>query len=125
MKKILSLSVILSAFSVSAQTKFAQLDIELPTPNEYRTAAGAPGHGYYQQKADYKMNITLDDTKQTIRGEEIITYTNNSPDVLEYLWLQLDQNIYKPDSDSKLIAVDKMEDFQSDRKSTRLNSSHT
>ena len=115
MKKILSLSVILSAFSVSAQTKFAQLDIELPTPNEYRTAAGAPGHGYYQQKADYKMNITLDDTKQTIRGEEIITYTNNSPDVLEYLWLQLDQNIYKPDSDSKLIAVDKMEDFQSIR----------
>jgi hypothetical protein len=113
MKKILSLSTVLLALNVSAQTKFAQLDIELPTPNEYRTAAGAPGHGYYQQKADYKMNLTLDDAKQTIRGEEIITYTNNSPDVLEYLWLQLDQNIFKPDSDSKLIAVEKMEDFQS------------
>lgn len=113
MKKILSFSIIFSAFTVSAQTKFAQLDIELPTPNEYRTAAGAPGHGYYQQKADYKMNITLEDDKQIIRGEEIITYTNNSPDILEYLWLQLDQNIYKPDSDSKLIAVEKMEDFQS------------
>lgn len=113
MKKILSLSIVLSALNVSAQSKFAQLDIELPTPNEYRTAAGAPGHGYYQQKADYKMNLTLDDTKQTIRGEEVITYTNNSPDVLEYLWLQLDQNIFKPDSDSKLIAVEKMEDFQS------------
>ncbi len=113
MKKILSFSIVFSALSVSAQTKFAQLDIELPTPNEYRTAAGAPGHGYYQQKADYKMNITLEDDKQLIRGEEIITYTNNSPDVLEYLWLQLDQNIYKPDSDSKLIAVEKMEDFQS------------
>jgi len=113
MKKTLSFLVVCSALSASAQTKFAQLDIELPTPNEYRTAAGAPGHGYYQQKADYKMNLTLDDTKQTIRGEEVITYTNNSPDVLEYLWLQLDQNIFKPDSDSKLIAVDKMEDFQS------------
>ena len=113
MKKTLSFSIIFSAFTVSAQTKFAQLDIELPTPNEYRTAAGAPGHGYYQQKADYKMNITLEDDKQIIRGEEIITYTNNSPDILEYLWLQLDQNIYKPDSDSKLIAVEKMEDFQS------------
>ncbi|MDF3026286.1 MAG: putative aminopeptidase [Fluviicola sp.] len=113
MKKILSLSLVLSALNVSAQTKFAQLDIELPTPNEYRTAAGAPGHGYYQQKADYKMSLTLDDTKQMIRGEEVITYTNNSPDVLEYLWLQLDQNIFKPDSDSKLIAVEKMEDFQS------------
>lgn len=113
MKKIFALTIALSGLSVSAQTKFAQLDIELPTPNEYRTAAGAPGHGYYQQKADYKMNLTLDDTKQMIRGEEVITYTNNSPDVLEYLWLQLDQNIFKPDSDSKLIAVEKMEDFQS------------
>lgn len=115
MKKILAFSIILSACSATAQTKFAQLDIELPTPNEYRTAAGAPGHGYYQQKADYKMNLTLDDSKQIIRGEEVITYTNNSPDVLEYLWLQLDQNIFKPDSDSKLIAVEKMEDFQSIR----------
>lgn len=113
MKKLLACSLIFSAFSATAQTKFAQLDIELPTPNEYRTAAGAPGHGYYQQKADYKMSLTLDDTKQIIRGEEVITYTNNSPDVLEYLWLQLDQNIFKPDSDSKLIAVEKMEDFQS------------
>lgn len=113
MKKTLSFFLVCSALSASAQTKFAQLDIELPTPNEYRTAAGAPGHSYYQQKADYKMSLTLDDAKQTIRGEEVITYTNNSPDVLEYLWLQLDQNIFKPDSDSKMIAVEKMEDFQS------------
>ncbi|MDR0802555.1 M1 family metallopeptidase [Fluviicola sp.] len=113
MKKILFFPIVLSVFSVSAQIKFAQLDIELPTPNEYRTAAGAPGHAYYQQKADYKMNLTLDDDKQIIRGEEVITYANNSPDVLEYLWLQLDQNIFKPDSDSKLTAVEKMKDFQS------------
>lgn len=98
-----------------AQTKFAQLDVELPTPNEYRNAAGGPGHSYYQQKADYKMSITLDDDKQIVRGEEVITYTNNSPDVLEYLWLQLDQNIYKPDAESNFIEVEKMEDFKSIR----------
>lgn len=113
MKHLLASLPVILAFAASGQTKFAQLDIELPTPNEYRTAAGAPGHNYYQQKADYKINITLDDEKQTIHGEEIITYTNNSPDVLEYLWIQLDQNIYKPDSDSKLIAIEKMEDFRS------------
>ncbi|MBP6271688.1 MAG: M1 family peptidase, partial [Fluviicola sp.] len=95
------------------QSKFAQLDMELPTPNEFRTAAGAPGNHYYQQKADYKMSITLDDKKQIISGEEVITYTNNSPDVLEYLWLQLDQNIYKKDAENRFIEVEKMEDFKS------------
>ena len=80
--------------SAFGQSKFAQLDIELPTPNEYRTAAGAPGHNYYQQKADYKIAITIDDATQKLTGEETITYTNNSPDQLEYLWLQLDQNLY-------------------------------
>lgn len=113
MKHLLASLPVILAFAASGQTKFAQLDMELPTPNEYRTAAGAPGHNYYQQKADYKINITLDDAKQTIHGEEIITYTNNSPDVLEYLWIQLDQNIYKPDADNKLIAIEKMEDFHS------------
>lgn len=101
------------ASGIQAQTKFAQLDIELPTPNEYRNAAGGPGHNYYQQKADYNIRITLDDDKQIIRGEETITYTNNSPDNLEYLWLQLDQNLYAENSDSKLISVEKMEDFRS------------
>lgn len=95
------------------QSKFAQLDMELPTPNEFRTAAGAPGNHYYQQKTDYKMSITLDDKKQIISGEEVITYTNNSPDVLEYLWLQLDQNIYKKDAENRIIEVEKMEDFKS------------
>ena len=98
--------------SVMSQSKFAQLDTELPTPNEYRTAAGAPGHNYYQQKADYKMQIRIDDETQKISGEETITYTNNSPDKLEYLWLQLDQNIYDVNSDTKLIEVEKMEDFK-------------
>ncbi len=79
-------------------SKFRQLKQELPTPNSYRTASGAPGHEYYQQKADYKMDIILDDEKQRIYGEEVITYFNNSPDNLEYLWVQLDQNIRAPDA---------------------------
>lgn len=100
-------------FIGNTQKKFAQLDIELPTPNSYRNAAGAPGHAYYQQQADYKMNITIDDNTQILSGTETITYTNNSPDQLAYLWLQLDQNIYAENSDTKIIGVEKMEDFKS------------
>jgi hypothetical protein len=109
---LLSLSLVLSTIAFS-QAKFAQLDQELPTANSYRTASGAPGHAYYQQKADYKMNLVLDDAKQRLDGFETITYTNNSPDRLDYLWLQLDQNIYDENSDTKLIEVEKMENFKS------------
>lgn len=83
--------------------KFRQLKQELPTPNVYRTASGMPGHQYYQQQADYNMNIELDDINQKIYGEETITYYNNSPDVLPYLWVQLDQNMRAKDSDTKKI----------------------
>ncbi len=69
------------------QSKFKQLYEELPTPNMYRTGGGAPGSFYYQQQADYSMDIRLDDATQRIYGEEVITYTNNSPDPLEYLWI--------------------------------------
>ncbi|HEX4887257.1 MAG TPA: M1 family metallopeptidase [Luteibaculaceae bacterium] len=79
---------------------FKQLDELLPTPNNYRTASGAPGHQYWQQRADYVMNIELVDSTQEIKGSEVITYTNNSPDALDYLWLQLDQNIYDKNSDT-------------------------
>jgi hypothetical protein len=109
---LLILSLVLSTMAFS-QAKFAQLDQELPTANSYRTASGAPGHAYYQQKADYKMNLVLDDAKQRLDGFETITYTNNSPDKLDYLWLQLDQNIYDENSDTKLIEVEKMENFKS------------
>jgi len=95
------------------QNKFAQLEQELPTPNEYRNASGAPGHNYYQQKADYKIKVEIDDENQKLYGEEVITYTNNSPDKLEYLWIQLDQNVRSLDSDSKLINIERMEDFKS------------
>ena len=79
-------------------SKFRQLEQELPTPNVYRTASGAPGHEYYQNKASYDMSITLDETTHRIDGSEWITYTNNSPDALTYLWVQLDQNMRKPGS---------------------------
>ena len=102
-----------SALSAIGQKKFAQIENLIPTPNEYRNAAGAPGHSYYQQQADYKMALTLEDDTQILRGTETITYTNNSPDALEYLWLQLDQNLFSKTSDTKLIRVERMEDFRS------------
>jgi len=113
MKKIILLALSLPVISYSQENKFAQLGQTLPTPNEYRNAAGAPGHNYYQQKADYKINVEIDDATQKLTGDETITYTNNSPDYLEYLWIQLDQNVRAIDSDSKLIEVERMEDFRS------------
>ena len=89
--------------SHSNTNKFRQLYQEFSTPNEYRAASGAPGHAYYQQQADYKMDIVIDDVKAKLFGEETITYTNNSPDVLKYLWVQLDQNVRAKDSKSPLI----------------------
>jgi hypothetical protein len=113
MKKNLLLIIFFIPGLLLAQSKFAQLDQLLPTPNEYRNASGGPGHAYYQQKADYKIALTIDDKTQKLSGVETITYTNNSPDYLEFLWLQLDQNIYNQDSETKLIEIEKMEDFKS------------
>ncbi len=82
------------------ESKFRQLRQELPTPNVYRNASGAPGQSYYQNRADYQMDIRLDDDKQQVYGTETITYHNESPDALEYLWVQLDQNMRAKDSDT-------------------------
>ncbi|HEV2881559.1 MAG TPA: M1 family metallopeptidase [Pyrinomonadaceae bacterium] len=82
--------------------KFRQLEEILPTPNEQRTASGAPGRSYWQQRADYQINVELDDVNQRITASETITYHNQSPDTLSYLWLQLDQNIWRQDSDARL-----------------------
>ena len=117
-KSILSLSLVAISAAAVAQpnynnSKFKQLKEELATPNVYRTAAGAPGPNYYQQKADYSMKITLDDAKQTITGSETITYTNNSPDKLEYIWLQLDQNIRKPGSAGQMTRGSSIEGLSS------------
>ncbi len=99
-------------------SKFRQLKQELPTPNSYRTASGAPGHEYYQQKADYKMDIILDDENQRIYGEEVITYYNNSPDELEYLWVQLDQNIRAADAKTKDVKAGGPASYYSPKKFT-------
>ncbi|HZS09673.1 MAG TPA: M1 family metallopeptidase [Blastocatellia bacterium] len=92
----------LAQSKVSPADKFRQLEEILPTPNDYRSASGAPGHRYWQQKADYDIDVELDDANQRIIGSEKITYTNNSPDTLTYLWLQLDQNLFRADSDTQL-----------------------
>ena len=81
------------------EDKFRQLEEILPTPNDYRSASGAPGHRYWQQKIDYVIDVEIDDDKQLLIGSEEITYTNKSPDPLRYVWLQLDPNIRQPHSD--------------------------
>ncbi|MFL1012978.1 M1 family metallopeptidase [Flavisericum labens] len=119
MKKIayFCLAFIFISFTVKAQeqvgvavkkghtntNKFKQLYDEFSTPNMFRSASGAPGPAYYQQQADYEMDIVLDDKNAKISGYETITYTNNSPDELNYLWVQLEQNKRAKDSKSPLI----------------------
>ncbi len=110
MKFIYCLALLLPVLAVAQneptkywEDKFKQLGPELATPNEQRTASGAPGNAYWQQRADYVMNITIDDATQTLFGEETITYYNQSPDALSYLWLQLDQNAFAKDADSYAI----------------------
>lgn len=113
MKKLSALIFFLSPLLLVAQenvntSKFRQLGQELPTPNVYRTASGAPGHEYYQQQADYDMKVELDDQTQRLFGSSTITYHNNSPDELTYLWLQLDQNVRSRESDAKKIATNQI-----------------
>ena len=78
--------------------KFRQLDEALPTPNVYRSAAGEPGENYWQQRVNYDIDVQLDEKKRRISGSQKIEYKNNSPHTLKYLWLQLDQNVFKNDS---------------------------
>ena len=108
MRYLLFLFTLLSSFALHAQInsnqyKFSQLGSELPTPNTYRAASGAPGADYWQQKADYVMDIELDDENQRVYGEETVTYHNMSPDALTYLWIQLDQNMRAKDSNTSKI----------------------
>ena len=112
MKKIaffLSL-MLLGAGQIEAQhpdqnhaVRFEQLGTMLRTPNVYRTASGAPGHMYWQQKANYLIKVELNDDNQSIKGSETVTYVNNSPDQLTYLWIQLDQNNRSKDSDTPKV----------------------
>ena len=80
------------------EDKFRQLEEILPTPNAYRNAAGQPGHAYWQQQVDYSIAVALDEEEQRIAATQTVTYHNNSPDTLSYLWLHLDQNRFRDDS---------------------------
>ena len=84
------------------EDKFRQLDESFPSPNLSRPATGEPGPDYWQQRADYKIKIKLDETSRSVSGTETIKYTNNSPLTLNYIWIQLDQNIFKQDSINNL-----------------------
>ena len=88
--------------------KFEQLGTTIASPNNYRTASGAPGIDYWQQKADHKIKVEINDENQVLTGSENITYYNNSPDVLTYLWVQLDQNVRAKDSETPLVTPNKM-----------------
>jgi hypothetical protein len=88
--------------------KFEQLGTILADPSEYRTASGAPGHKYWQQKADYKIKARLDEENKLLYGDEFITYTNNSPDALTYLWLQLDENEHAPNAESHFFDTESL-----------------
>ena len=82
---------------------FKQLHELLPSPNSNRLASGAPGPNYWQQRADYHIKVILDDENQRLIGSETINYQNNSPHTLNYLWVQLDQNRFDPNSEELLI----------------------
>lgn len=121
MRLLIVVIAILSVQKISAQGddrwqgKFEQLGQILPTPNEYRTGSGSPGPLYWQQKADYVIDVELDDEHQRITGRETITYHNNAPENLNYLWLQLDQNILSPDNLTTQTKATKIQDASTTR----------
>ena len=103
MMRIFFVPFLFIVLQLSAQTKYDQKETFNPQfypsgGNDYRSASGEPGPKYWQNRADYRINCSLDTTNHRVRGEVTIEYTNNSPDNLKFLWLQLDQNIYKKDS---------------------------
>jgi hypothetical protein len=101
--------------------RFEQLDYLLPGPNEYRTASGAPGPKYWQQRADYEINANIDEVKNILTGSETVTYYNNSPDILTYLWLQLDENIHHAKSANNLDRSAKMSQGVSETQLKQMN----
>ncbi|MCS4435935.1 M1 family metallopeptidase [Aquiflexum gelatinilyticum] len=121
MKRILSAAIIAFSLMLSLPAlaqwseqnhaeRFEQLGPMLRSPNVYRTASGAPGHQYWQQKADHEIQVELNDENQSIKGWQKVTYYNNSPDPLKYLWIQLDQNERAKDSNTPKIAQSNIND---------------
>jgi hypothetical protein len=101
--ELLAAATVFSAQPGSPVEKFQQLEQWLPDPGASRNAAGAPGVGYWQNTADYDVDVELDDEKRAIRAEATVTYHNRSPDTLEYLWIQLDQNYQSHQADSRAV----------------------
>ncbi len=97
--KLAIISILFSVSILLAQSKASIFSpLNLPTPNDVRTSDGRPGPGYWQQRVDYSIKASLDTSESKISGSETITYTNNSPNSLDHLWLQLDQNLFKEGS---------------------------
>jgi hypothetical protein len=123
------LSFIFFTGSANAQKKatrvFEQLGTDLPTPNMYRTGSGAPGHAYYQQKADYKIKVELDDENQRIIGSETVTYYNYSPDPLQYIWVQLDMNMFEDNSINALSKTGGIKEKMTTSEITGLQSANS
>ena len=125
MKKVMSVCLlVLCVYGAQSQhqsnpgsnhgNSFEDLNYLLPTPNNYRTASGAPGPNYWQQRADYDISVELDEPNNTLTGSETITYFNNSPTPLTYLWLQLDENFHNPASESNHATTGKMQNRMTD-----------
>ncbi len=107
--------------------KFRQLEEILPTPNSYRSAAGEPGPDYWQQRVDYTIDVVLNDQDQSITGSETIRYRNHSPHALRYLWVQVDPNIFSPESDAnrtrsgRVMAPGRISTFELEAMNERRN----
>ncbi len=131
MKKLLVLTVILGASYLTTNSqsnnpgskhanRFEELNYLLATPNEYRTASGAPGPKYWQQRADYDISVELDEPNNVIKGTETITYLNNSPNPLNYIWLQVDENFHNRLSDNNYTNTSRIESRMTDAQLTNL-----
>jgi len=112
---LLAFLTFFSFLTIKAQTKpwqgkFEPIDQMIAPPNTYRTASGAPGRAYWQQRADYKIKAIIDEKNNTLSGEETITYFNNSPDDLSYLWMQLEQNVNKKENEDFGSINNRMQD---------------
>ncbi len=105
---------------INHANRFEELNYLLASPNEYRTASGAPGPKYWQQRADYDMAVEIDEPNNILRGSETITYYNNSPTPLTYLWMQIDENFHNPNSDNNHSGNSTMQSRMSDAQLTNL-----
>ncbi len=119
-KSLFLFCLLLSSMTSFGQDLFGTLDKEVPSPNCYRTGAGAPGPCYFQQRADYKIDVEIDEDEKILRGKETIRYFNNSPSDLEYLWIQLDQNIRSEKSEAHDLTNQPISDPITERQWKRI-----